>query len=79
MRFQVHQQNFLNECQLLLQLVVDDGQLRGDMLENFEHASWNDTKLNEQLNKHLGTNYESCKNIIEESRIALEDFDRELK
>ena len=79
MRFQVQQQNLLNEGQLLLHIVVEDGQTRAEMLGSFEHALWNDRRLNEQLKKHLGNNYECCKNIIEECQACLEEFDKELK
>ena len=71
MKLRVHQQNFLNECQLLLQLVLTDTQTINDMLDNHEHALWYDTRLNIELGELLEKNHESCQTIIAEAQVVL--------
>ena len=79
MKFQVHQQNFFNECQLLLQLVIADAQTGNDMLENSEHTLWHSQSLGNRLSEHLGKNHESCQIVVEEAQEVPENIRKELK
>jgi hypothetical protein len=77
-QFRVRQRMFLNECHLLLQLVVDDDVTKA-MLGDFEHSLWRDKDLNNQLNNYLSDSYQSCKDIVEDTQIILEDVGEELR
>ena len=76
-QFHVRQRMFLNECHLLLQLVVDDDVTKA-MLGDFEHSLWRDKDLNNQLNNYLSDSYQSCKDIVEDTQTILEDVGEEL-
>lgn len=77
-QFRVRQRMFLNECHLLLQLVVDDDGTKA-MLGDFEHSLWRDKDLNNQLNNYLSDSYKSCKDIMEDTQTILEDVGEELR
>ena len=77
-QFRVRQRMFLNECHLLLQLVVDDDVTKA-MLGDFEHSLWRDKDLNNQLNNYLSDSYQSCKDIVEDTQTILEDVGEELR
>ena len=77
-QFRVRQRMFLNECHLLLQLVVDDDVTKA-MLGDFEHSLWRDKSLNNQLNNYLSDSYQSCKDIVEDTQTILEDVGEELR
>ena len=77
-QFCVRQRMFLNECHLLLQLVVDDDVTKA-MLGDFEHSSWRDKDLDNQLNNYLSDSYQSCKDIMEDTQTILEDVGEELR
>ena len=77
-QFRVRQRMFLNECHLLLQLVVDDDVTKA-MLGDFEHSLWRDKDLNNQLNNYLSDSYQSCKDLVEDTQTILEDVREELR
>ncbi len=73
-RFDVQQQNFLNTCLLLIQLVVEDGHARKDMLENADHQFWTDEQTCAKLKKLLGARHNTCLNVMEEVVAVLDEF-----
>ncbi|KAF2145964.1 uncharacterized protein K452DRAFT_242384 [Aplosporella prunicola CBS 121167] len=75
--FGIQRDNYLNECQLLLQdLVGDDVE---DMLEDCSHDRWKDRDLAERIKKRLENNYDNCVRIMMAVKEALEEVAEELK
>lgn len=69
-QFNVCRQIFLNECNLLLQIVAGENYAH-DMLADATHDFWRRAQLEEDLNKSLSDGYEACKIIITETRDML--------
>ncbi|PYI05902.1 hypothetical protein BO78DRAFT_446785 [Aspergillus sclerotiicarbonarius CBS 121057] len=55
---------FLNECRLLLRLVVGDEVRIKAMLADERHEGWDAESLDHQWRQHLDQNYDTCTNII---------------
>lgn len=77
-QFNVCRQIFLNECNLLLQIVAPDDYSH-DMLADRSHEFWRThAHLEEDLNKCLSDGYGACKIIILETRDMLIDLEESL-
>jgi len=74
----VQEQIFLNYCELLLSLVQSDAQVRGNMLEDLMHKAWQDKELDTRLGSALKGSYEACKNVVEQCKLVLEEFEKNL-
>jgi hypothetical protein len=70
---------FLNECRLLLRLVVDDERLIRAMLKNDQHEEWDDPTLREQWILSLDDNYDACMRIVEEICRGLQGLEEDLQ
>jgi hypothetical protein len=76
--FRVREQMFLNECRLLLQLVVDERKTAA-MIKDAHHELWKDEGLDVQLMWCLSGSYESCKDLIEIMLATVEEIENDLK
>jgi hypothetical protein len=76
-RLDVHQCIFLNECRLLLRLIEDEQEVEA-MLRDKADRRWASKELNDRLNAVLGSNFQPCQNIIEETKDIIDELRQEL-
>ncbi|RYC56811.1 hypothetical protein CHU98_g9403 [Xylaria longipes] len=65
-RFDRQRQFFRNEIHLLLRPVLEDESAVKSMLDNPSHKTWESQQLEDALKEHLGQNYGTCLDVIEE-------------
>jgi hypothetical protein len=70
---------FSNDCQFLLQTVVEDGHTVSQMIADAEHAAWLDPQLEKRFRSFLGTDYSLFGQIITLIRDILRDTKEALK
>jgi hypothetical protein len=78
-RVNLQKQLFTNECHLLLRLVVQEDHILKAMTEDYCDARWGDHDLEKRIEEQLRSNYESCKEIVEEIQATLAEIEKEMK
>ncbi|KAI1739982.1 hypothetical protein F4680DRAFT_420871 [Xylaria scruposa] len=73
-RFDRQQQFFRNEIHLLIRHVLKDEGAIQMMLDNPSHYKWESQELEDALKEHLGQNYGTCLDAIEEIRSSNEEL-----
>ncbi|KAK7751750.1 hypothetical protein SLS62_006235 [Diatrype stigma] len=64
-KFTAQNDIFLDECQLLLQEILDPKEAES-LVENTNHAGWSSPELDEQIKSYLGRKYDKFKATAEE-------------
>ena len=67
---------FANECCFLLESVSDHG---SDMINNLQHWSWQDPRLEGKLQERLNENYEACRSSLQLIDGTLKDILKDTK
>ena len=73
-QFQVCRLNFLNECQLLLHLILFDSQLSKEMIADPQHPRWHEPAFQHQLMDLVKENADACTTIISDTCQTIQNF-----
>lgn len=78
-QFRVCRINFLNECRLLLDLVLSaDPHLAKEMVADSQHRLWQDHRIEQRLASVLKDNADACTTIVLDTSATVKDFDARL-
>lgn len=75
LRYEVAAANFNNNCQLLLQPMIQDPREVSEMLKDTTHSNWNDASLEERFRNFLECDYQLFEGIV----VKIRDLLRETK
>ena len=70
---------FSTHCRLLLRLVVEDERINEMLAESTSGSTWQDKRLNDQMNETLDSNFDHCKAIIENTKAVLDNLEEKMK
>ncbi|KAI1135850.1 hypothetical protein F5Y05DRAFT_163246 [Hypoxylon sp. FL0543] len=73
-RFTTQTSIFLDECQLLLQEILDPNEAQA-MMESLEHPGWNSKHVDTQIKDFLGRRYEDFMETVEEIKDHIQSLD----
>jgi len=76
--FDVRKQIFVNECRLLLQVVLEENVEAKNMVEDMGHGLWHDEEVNSRLVQCLEGNHDLCVTLIKDMRAILDETERDL-
>ncbi|PVH96307.1 hypothetical protein DM02DRAFT_687942 [Periconia macrospinosa] len=71
LRYRVAATNFTNDCQLLLEPVVEDAGELYNMVDDPKHEGWTKPSLEERFREFLDRDYETCEQIVVHIRDVL--------
>lgn len=77
-QFRVCKLNFLNECRLLLNLVLPDEAVSKEMIQNVNHQLWRDDQLRLQLEDLLEEHVEACATIVADTHSIIKELNTRL-
>lgn len=69
---------FQDECQLLLQEVVDDATVEAMLDGKFGPQDWTSSGFEQEFKQHLGRKYEDTKETIEQTQMHITELGTEL-
>lgn len=73
-QFRVCRLNFLNECRLLLDLILNNQELSKEMIADTNHRLWNDQSMDEQLAELLREHLDACAAIVADTCSLITEF-----
>ncbi|KAI1409939.1 hypothetical protein F5Y13DRAFT_78633 [Hypoxylon sp. FL1857] len=73
-RFVTQTSIFLDECQLLLQEILDPNEAQA-MVESLDHPGWNSEHVDNKIRKFLGRRYEDFIETVEEIKEHIQSLD----
>jgi hypothetical protein len=70
---------FRNECHLLLRLTEVEEEILSAMMDDSDHHSWTDESLYSKFQETLKSNYEPCRDVMEDVCMSIKALESQLQ
>jgi hypothetical protein len=77
-QFRVCRLNFLNECRLLLDLILSNQELSKEMIRDVNHPLWEDKHVRLQFEDILKEHVDACTTIVLNTQLVVQEIDTRL-